>query len=173
MPFFGFDRVGYVCVFHENCNYVYPDPAQQKDVLKLGGAAFALFPWQKHENTAMVGFNYNPVTDVMQLYDYWHKDGITDNAIGRGPIAYVKRKEKFVWWIRADKATKQVSINIRTKNGTVSKLMQFNKLSTGLCWPVGGYAGGSERAVQEMSFTEERVKEWDANGPVVGFTSWT
>jgi hypothetical protein len=169
-PFIGFDRVGYACLFHENCNYVYADPAQQGDVLKLGGVAFSLFPWVKHENTAMVGFRCNPQTDYMELFDYWHVNGQTDNAIGREPIAYVRRKELFAWWIRADKEKRLVSVNIRTKEGgTVSKVMQFDKLSTLLCWPVGGYAGGSEKAVQEMSFAEDRLTRWDANGPVLNF----
>lgn len=60
-----------------------------------------------------------------------------------------------------------MSINIRTAAGTVSKLRTFDKLSTALCWAVGGYAGGDQPAVQEMAFTEERVNRWGADGPIV------
>ena len=169
LPYFGFDRVGFVTVFHENCNYVYPDPSQQGDWLKLGGVALALFPWEKHKNTAMVGFRYNPQTDYIEMLDYWHVNSVTDRGIGRKPIARVKRKERFVWWIRADQSKKLVSVNIRTAEGTVSKSRNFDQMSTALCWAVGGYAGGDIPAVQEMSFTEERVTRWDANGPVVNF----
>lgn len=172
IPFIGFDRVGYVCVFDENCNYIYPDPSQQGDWLKLGGVAFSLFPWDKHTNTAMVGFRYNPDTDRMEMLDYWHVNGVTDKGIGRTPIATVKRKEKFVWWVRANQSKKQVSVNIRTQEGTVSKLMDFSNLSTLVAWPVGGYAGGDIKAVQQMSFSEDKVDRWNQDGPVVQFTNW-
>ena len=165
LPYLGFERVGFVTVFHQNCNYVYPDPAQQGDWLKLGGVAFSLFPWEKHKNTAMVGLRYNPQTDEIDLIDYWHINGVTDKGIGREPIARVRRGEKFVWWIRANGGL--VSVNIRTATGTASKMRTFDKLSTSLCWAVGGYAGGSEPAVQEMAFTEERVNRWGADGPIV------
>ena len=172
VPSIGFDRVGYVCVFHENCDYNYNDVDQQKDWLKLGGVAFSLFPWQKHENSAIVGFRHNPDSGLMELLDYWHIDGVTDRGIGREPIAFVHRKEKFVWWVRANQSKKQVSINIRTKDGTVSKLRDFSKLSTIVTWPIGGYAGGDIKAVQEMSFSEEKVMRWGQDGPVVEFTNW-
>lgn len=168
LPYFGFDRVGFVTEFHENCNYDYKDADQQKDWLKLGGVAFSMFPWEKHKNTAMVGFRYNPQTDRIEMLDYWHVSGVTDRGIGREPIAWVKRKERFVWWVRADQAKKLVSINIRTaKGGAVSKTRNFQQLSTALCWAVGGYAGGDIRAVQEMSFAEDRVSRWGEAGPIV------
>lgn len=173
LPYFAFDRVGFVCVFHEDCNYTYADPTQQGDWLKLGGVAFSLFPWDKHTNTAMLGFRYNPISDQLELLDYWHVSGKTDNGIGREPIAFVKRKEKFVWWVRANQSKKQVSINIRTDETTVSKVMDFTSLSTLLCWPVGAYAGGDIPTVQAMTFTEERVVRWGQDGPIVEFTNWT
>jgi hypothetical protein len=173
IPYFGFKEVGYVAVFHENCNYDYNDEDQQKDWLKLGGVAFALFPWDKYSNTAMVGFRYNPQTDRIELLDYWHRNGVTDRGIGRSPIASVKRGEKFIWWIRVDQSKKEVSLNIRTQEGTVSKTMTFSKLSTALCWPVGGYAGGDIKAVQDMSFAEGEIHRWNADGPVPEFTNWS
>jgi hypothetical protein len=160
------DKIGYWVKFTQNCNYLYADPNQQDDILKFWGRAFALFPWDKHSNSAIGGFRHMPAnlqlqknqaTKPLQLFDYWH----IDNKVRKDddPVTSVDFNELFAWWLEINKDAKTVSQVFYAQGQKHVRTQQFTKIPS-TSWNIGGYAGGDQVATQDMLWGVTRIERW-------------
>ncbi len=67
---------GWNVIFEDSCRYnlgPWTDSSDQKDFNKLVGLSFNLFT--NHKESAMIGWRYNPESDLIELAPYYHIDG--------------------------------------------------------------------------------------------------
>ena len=151
----------------ENCNYVYEseDAFKQDSWLKAVGRMYNIDPRKKHENTCICGFRHTPELRKIEVLDYWHISGECDNGIGRSPIGAVDFKERFAYWLEPNYAQKTVAQCFLIQGQKYGVVRQFENLPR-ISWPVGGWAGGTVRSVQAMSFRIDPIINWRNDLPV-------
>lgn len=161
IPRIGVKKIGWWITYGADCNYIHtPENAvHQRSWLKTGGLLYNLNPAKKHEDSAIHGFRYTPDIDKIEMIDYWHVDGYSDNGIGREAVAAVQRKETFAWWMEMNYDAKTVAQVFYVHGEKIVKNQQFTKLPC-ISWPVGAWAGGQIPAMQDMTLDFTRITRW-------------
>lgn len=160
-PRIGVKKIGWWVRFAQNCDYVHtPENAvHQKSWLKFVGLLFNLNPKKKHEDSAIGGFRHTPSPSRIELLDYWHVDGYSDNGIGRDPLADVDLGEEFAFWLEINYDAKTVAQVFLIRNQKFVKVQQFKNLPK-ISWQIGGWAGGQIPATQDMDYDLTRITRW-------------
>jgi hypothetical protein len=65
------NEIRYDVTFNSSCRYVIGEE-NQPDINKLFGIGY--LPWHR-KNSVRIGWNYNFVSDVINIWAYWYEDG--------------------------------------------------------------------------------------------------
>jgi hypothetical protein len=137
-------------VFDKNCNYriVEADGSlsrDQKDWNKLCGVFFTLF--NTRGEAAMIGWRYNPDTDLIELAPYYHIERGRDMF---PPLLALAREQSVDISLQIDYRAKNYRWVLRTATITVEHEMPFTH-SRSTCGFINFYFGGNRPAPQEVS----------------------
>lgn len=136
-------------IFHSNCAYNLPGEEDDADVNKIFGLGYL---WNKKES-ARFGWNYNNITNKIDLYAYYHVGGvmdfkfICDAFLGKEYLMILniyQRHYSFSVWSDTD----ATAIGDKMVGKTHQKKWSFNQ---------GMYFGGTYPAPQDITIEIKKL----------------
>ncbi len=136
--------------FNHDCNYILKEEngarsIDQKDWNKLCGVFFSTLNTRKE--AAMIGWRYNPDTDLIELAPYYHIEGGRDMF---PPLLSVCRETEVQICLLIDRERKLYKWRLNYNNDIYFHEMSFSHNKKRLSF-INFYFGGNKPAPQEVS----------------------
>ena len=145
---------GWWVTLDDNCKYTLPGE-DQKDWNKLAGLSFSLYT--NHQNSAMFGWRWNPVTQVFEINVYCHIAGKVEMS---ETIFKTPANKEFAAWLEMDYKRNTVTFHIYA--GTPA---DYEKVETTVAFKslpiitreIGAWFGGNNPAPHQMILWKDRI----------------
>jgi hypothetical protein len=151
IPILWASEIHYAVCFDQSAKYESWIKANQADVNKLTGFTEGFFP---HKNSARIGWNYDPVDDVINLFAYCYNRGVrtikqicTVDIGERFEVRIQALPGRWIFYVFTDRAEEGVAIEEiqRAKRGKIFGFRLFP------------YFGGDESAPHEITIDLQKL----------------